>query len=286
MASFAFVLHPDRAEAAAVARDAIDWLVAAGHQVVLPELDAARLGRADLGVSEEGLGAGLELAVSLGGDGTMLRTVALVARHEVPVLGVNLGTLGYLTDIEPDGLRSALERVLAGEHLIEERMLLEIDIEAPSGATSEHNVLALNEAVLEKTGSGHTIRLDVALDGTFFTPYAADGLIVATATGSTAYAFSARGPIVEPTHRALLLTPVSPHMLFDRTLILDDDSDISLTVAGNRGAALVVDGRHLGELQPGDVIRCRASDHVARLVLSGPREFHSILKAKFGLSDR
>jgi len=165
-------------------------------------------------------------------------------------------------------------------------MLLEIAIDAPSGAASETNVLALNEAVLEKTGAGHTIRLDVALDGAFFTPYAADGLIVATATGSTAYAFSARGPIVEPTHRALLLTPVSPHMLFDRTLILDDDSDVTLTVAGSREAALVIDGRHIGDLHPGDVVRCGASSYVARLVLSGPRDFHAILKAKFGLSDR
>lgn len=286
MASFAFVVHPQRAEAATVALDTIEWLLADGHRVVLPLDDAALVGRADLGVSETEFATDLDLAVSLGGDGTMLRTVALVARHEVPVLGVNLGTLGYLTDIEPDGLRPALERVLAGEHLIEERMLLEIDIDAPSGAATETNVLALNEAVLEKTGAGHTIRLDVALDGAFFTPYAADGLIVATATGSTAYAFSARGPIVEPTHRAILLTPVSPHMLFDRTLILDDDSDVSLTVAGTREAALVVDGRHLGDLRPGDVLRCRASAHVARLVLSSPRDFHAILKAKFGLSDR
>ena len=98
--------------------------------------------------------------------------------------------------------------------------------------------------------------------------------------------FSARGPIVEPTHRALLLTPVSPHMLFDRTLILDDDSEVCLTVAGHRPAALVVDGRALGELAPGDVVRCRAAAHVARLVVFGPRNFHSILKAKFGLADR
>ena len=286
MAAFAFVVHPDRPEASTVALDTIEWLQADGHRVVLPLDDADRLGRSDLGVAESQLLDGLDLAVSLGGDGTMLRTVALVARHEVPVMGVNLGTLGYLTDIEPDGLRAALERVLAGRHLIEERMLLDIEVEAPSGAVSETNLLALNEAVLEKTGSGHTIRLDVALDGAEFTPYAADGLIVATATGSTAYAFSARGPIVEPTHRALLLTPVSPHMLFDRTLVLDDDSDVCLTVSGDRHAALVVDGRHIGDLRPGDIVRCRASSHVARLVLSAPRDFHAILKAKFGLSDR
>ena len=153
---------------------------------------------------------GLDVAVSLGGDGTMLRTVALVAEADVPVIGVNFGQLGYLTDVEPEGARAALERFLAGEHTIEERMMLAVDVTSPSGAVTEHHVVALNEAVLEKTASGHTVRLDVELDGSRFTPYAADGLIVATPTGSTAYAFSARGPIVDPTHRALLLTPFRP----------------------------------------------------------------------------
>lgn len=286
MARIALVVHPARPEAAALALETIDWLAAAGHEVRLPLGDAALVGRSGLGVADDELSAGLDLAVSLGGDGTMLRTVALVAQHDVPVLGVNFGQLGYLTDCEPDGIRAALERVLAGTHVIEERMLLDVEVIAPSGAATETRILALNEAVLEKTASGHTIRLDVDLDGVPFTPYAADGLIVATATGSTAYAFSARGPIVEPTHRALLLTPVSPHMLFDRTLVLDADADIRLTVTGHRDAALVVDGRHIGNLQPGDVVRCRAATSVARLVISGPRDFHSILKAKFGLSDR
>lgn len=286
MAAIGFVLHPDRAESRDVALETTDWLLAAGHDVRLPVDDSVRIGRAELGVDAASFGAGLDLAVSLGGDGTMLRTVDLVARHDAPVLGVNLGTLGYLTDTEPDSVRAAIERVLADEAIIEERMLLDVHVDAPSGACPSLRLLALNEAVLEKTGSGHTIRVDVDLDGERFTPYAADGLIVATPTGSTAYAFSARGPIVEPTHRAVLLTPVSPHMLFDRTLVLDDDTDIALTVGGGRDAALVVDGRHLGDLRPGDVVNCRGSAHVARLVLSGPRDFHQILKAKFGLSDR
>jgi NAD+ kinase len=286
MAAVAFVVHPDRPEAAQVAADTADWLLGLGHRVCLPTEDAVRVGRPELGVDETDLAEGLDVAVSLGGDGTILRTVALVARHDVPVLGVNFGQLGYLTDVEPEGIRPALERVLAGTHGIEERMLLDVEVVSRSGAIPDQHVLALNEAVLEKTSSGHTIRLDVDLDGVRFTPYAADGLIVATPTGSTAYAFSARGPIVEPTHRALLLTPVSPHMLFDRTLVLDDDSDVQLTVSGNRDAALVVDGRSFGDLQPGDVVRCRAATQVARLVISGPRDFHAILKAKFGLSDR
>jgi len=254
--------------------------------VCLPEVDAERVGRPDLGVLERDLSAGLDVAVSLGGDGTMLRTVALVAEDDVPVIGVNFGQLGYLTDVEPDGARLALERFLAGGHTVEERMLLAIDVTSSSIDDGDGHVVALNEAVLEKTASGHTVRLDVDLDGTRFTPYAADGLIVATPTGSTAYAFSARGPIVDPTLRAMLLTPVSPHMLFDRTLVLDDDAEICLTVSGHRPAALVVDGRGLGELQPGDIVRCRAAGHVARLVVFGPRDFHAILKAKFGLADR
>jgi NAD+ kinase len=285
MATIALVVHQDRPEATAVALETITWLMSIGHEVILPSVEAVRLGRSDLGIEDAELGSRASVAVSLGGDGTMLRTVALVARNDVPVIGVNFGQLGYLTDVEPDGVRTALEQFLAGDYTLEERMMLEVTI---AGATRVDSsaVLALNEAVVEKTASGNTVRLDVELDGAFFTPYAADGLIVATPTGSTAYAFSARGPIVEPTHRALLLTPVSPHMLFDRTLILDDDSTIRLTVSDHRPAALVIDGRSLGDLLPGDTVTCRASGTVARLVMFGPRDFHAILKAKFGLADR
>jgi NAD+ kinase len=126
----------------------------------------------------------------------------------------------------------------------------------------------------------------VEIDERFFTPYTADGLIVATPTGSTAYALSARGPIVEPTHRALLLTPVSPHMLFDRTLVLEPDTVVRLVVAGGRPASLSVDGRMLGQLDDGDSITCTASEHSARFVVFGRRDFHGILKAKFKLGDR
>ena len=147
-------------------------------------------------------------------------------------------------------------------------------------------VVALNEAVIEKTPSGHTVRLAVIVDGEFFTTYAADGLIVATPTGSTAYSFSARGPIVAPTHRCLVLTPVSPHMLFDRTLVLDPHTSLKLEVTGHRPATVSVDGRNLVELQPGDAIECTASPRTARLVTLGHHDFHGILKTKFGLADR
>ena len=287
MAAVALVVHHERDEATATARRVTDWLVARGHEVRCPRLDARIVGLEDHGVDDERLAEGLDLAVSLGGDGTILRTVDLVSTEAVPVLGVHIGQLGYLTEVEPDVLEESLERILAGDHDVQERMLLSVAVEAAAWpAAAPTSWLALNEAVLEKTPSGHTVRLEVWVNGRFFTTYATDGLIVATPTGSTAYAFSARGPIVAPTHRSLQLTPVSPHMLFDRTLVLNPDDEIRLAVCGHRPATLSVDGRNLGELRAGDAVVCTGSEHRARMVTFGERDFHSILKAKFGLEDR
>ena len=284
MSVVVLVVHHQREQAADLARRATTWLTERGHQVRLPQTDADLAGLGAHGCPDADLASGADLAMSLGGDGTMLRTVDLVAGEGVPIVGVNVGQMGYLTDLEPDDALDALEEVLAGHRTIEVRMLLTVVVERADGSHTEH--LAFNEAVLEKTPMGHTVRLAVEVDGQFFTTYAADGLIVATPTGSTAYAFSARGPIVAPTHRALLLTPVSPHMLFDRTLVLEPSASVRLVVQGHRTATLSVDGRNLGELREGDSILCTAADRAARLVTFGDRDFLQILKAKFGLEDR
>jgi NAD+ kinase len=286
MAAIALVVHRDRPRAAELARELSDWLVAAGHDVRLLDEDSVAAGLTQLGRPESEIVRGLDLAVSLGGDGTMLRAVDLVATADVPVMGVNFGQLAYLSEVEPSGVRAALERFLAGDHAIEERMLVAAAVESPSGSMAGATAIGLNEVVLEKTESGHTVRLEVEINDRFFTPYTTDGLIVATPTGSTAYALSARGPIVEPTHRLLLLTPVSPHMLFDRTLVLLPEAEVRLRVAGTRPANLSVDGRVLGELKVGDAILCTASKHRAKFVVFGDRDFHGILKAKFKLGDR
>ncbi len=286
MATIAFVVHEHRADAVELAQKTAARLQDQGHEVRLTTEDAATAGLDDLGRGPADLVSGLDLAVSLGGDGTMLRTVDLVATADVPVIGVNLGQLGYLTEVEPANLDDALDRFFRGEHSIEDRMLLTVSIESPSGAVTAAQAVCLNEVVLEKTSRGQAVRLDVSIDGRPFTPYATDGLMVATPTGSTAYALSARGPIVAPTHRALLLTPVSPHMLFDRTLVVEPDSTIRISVAGHRPATLATDGRILGELAVGDSVSCTASSHRAHLVLFGPRDFHGILKSKFKLGDR
>lgn len=283
MASVAIVHHALRPAATELAARTAAWLLARGHEVRVPEEDAGG-DLAEHAWPAEKIGASLDLAVSLGGDGTILRCVDLVAPSGVPVLGVNVGHLGYLTAVEPAGLEPALERFLAGDFSIERRMTLLVEVE---GAAGRFSGTALNEAVFEKTVAGHTVRLALGLCDERFTTYAADAMIVSTPTGSTAYNLSARGPILSPHHRALVVTSVAPHMLFDRPLVLTAEEWVTVEVLDGQPAALVVDGRSLTPLEPSDTATCRAGPHDALFVtFDDGRNFHQILKAKFGLADR
>ncbi len=233
-----------------------------------------------------GFAEGLEVVVTLGGDGSILRAVALIGEVGVPILGVDFGQMGYLTEVQPVNAQLAVTRFLAGDHGIEERMLLSVEYSSTDPDKPPTRCVALNEAVVERPATTHALRLAVSINDELFTTYAADGMIVATPTGSTAYALSARGPVIDPTHRALLLTPVSPHMLFDRSLVVADNTLLSLDVRDDRGAQLSVDGRRIATLAEHDVVRCTASRYPVRLVTFGKRRFHQVLKEKFGLSDR
>jgi NAD+ kinase len=282
------VAHRDRMEAAALARQAAGWLGDHGYCAWMTPEDAAPLELMEL-ADHDRSPQSAELALSLGGDGTMLRTVQLLGGAAVPIIGVNVGLLGYLTEVEPPSLIGALERWSAGpeagEWHIEERMMLDATLRR-LGSSDSQVWTALNESVVEKQEAGHTVRLLVRIDGAPFTSYAADGLIIATPTGSTAYSLSARGPVVSPKHRALLLTPVSPHMLFDRSLVLDPDEEVEIEITGHRPATLSIDGQSAASLTEGDTVVVRSSAAVARFVRFGERRFHQILKSKFGLSDR
>jgi NAD+ kinase len=292
MSRVLIVAHHQRAEAAALAREASTWLTAHGHYVWMLPDDASALDMTD--VASDEVASTADLVVSLGGDGTMLRSVQLLGGAAVPIVGVNVGLLGYLTEVEPQAMLSAIERSLQGrrpdgddgdEWHVEERMLLDVTVKGRDGRPDQH-FQALNEGVVEKLEPGHTVRLLVRIDGAAFTSYAADGLIVATPTGSTAYSLSARGPVVSPRHRALLLTPVSPHMLFDRTLVLDPEEWVDIEVAGHRPVVLSVDGQQTVTLTEGDVVSFAASSATAQFVRFGRHRFHRILKSKFGLADR
>lgn len=271
--------HPDRPEAIELAGEMAAWLGERGHEVVDDVAPA-------------------DLVVSIGGDGTMLRAVDEAARHGVPVLGVNVGQLGYLTEVDPKLWKVALEQWEAGRSTVVERMLLAVRVERSRPDTPlpldgdapdplpDGTFIGLNEVVVEKTPTGKMVRIGVVLDGERFTTYAADGIVVATPTGSTAYALSARGPIADPTLRALVLVAVAPHSLFDRALVLSPAAVVRLEVEGDRPTTVSLDGRTIGPLSVGDAVVATAAEQPAKLLTFGDRNFHGILKQKFGLADR
>jgi NAD+ kinase len=283
----AIIAHHERGGAAEIAERTAAWAVERGHRAWVVPTDAAALGVDQL--ASERPPSDADLVLSLGGDGTMLRAVHLLEGAPVPLLGVNMGWLGYLTEVEAHQVHDSLDRFVlgpeAGRWHLDERLMLDVRaIGADGGEMGRWR--ALNEAVVEKSESGHTVRLLVRIDGEPFTSYAADGMIVSTPTGSTAYSLSARGPVVSPRHRAILVTPVAPHMLFDRSLVLDPTEHVEVEVIGHRRAELAVDGQRVTSLHEGEIASCRPSEATARFVRFGEWHYHQILKAKFGLADR
>ena len=280
-----FVAHHTRPEVVPIIREAKKWLDKSGHNSWMPTGDAAALSLSEFGADRSAQDA--DLLISLGGDGTILRSVELLGGAPVPILGVNMGTLGYLTEIEPEELIECLERWLnrddKSEIVLDERMMLAVTLKSQHKSQTWR---ALNEAVIERQQSGHTVWLDVTINHEVFARYSADGVIVATPTGSTAYSMSARGPVVSPRHKAMLLTPVSPHMLFDRSLVLGPTETLSMQVVGTRPAELAIDGRHVASLDQGDVVSFEADSCSAHFVrFTQQPKFHQIVRAKFGLGD-
>jgi NAD+ kinase len=227
---------------------------------------------------------GLDLAVVLGGDGTLLRALGLVLEAEVPVLGVNLGRLGFLTEIEPDGLVPALEAVWAGHYRVERRTTLLARTVIDGEVVSED--FAINDVVLEKAARERLASLALHVDDGLFARYAADGLIVSSPTGSTAYSFSAGGPIMSPRMDALLLTPIAPHMVFNRTLVLHPEEVVRLEVLPESLPVIeTIDGRAVRELGPGCLVEVTRGPHPALLVRVNRTDFFSLVRSKFRLAD-
>jgi NAD+ kinase len=282
MTRVGLVAHQERPVAEELGRAIAAWLQSQGHEVRVPASDDPALGTT---TPDDRFAEGLDFAVSVGGDGTMLRTVALVARAGVPVLGINRGHLGYLTIVEAnDDWHVALARVLDGDFAVQERMTLDVAVHGPDG-DSAFPQLALNDAVVEKCEAGHTVRVAVAVSGQHAISYAADALIVATPTGSTAYNLSAGGPIVSPNHRALVVTPVAAHSLFGRPLVVGPGEVVRVAVESGE-AVLGVDGVHRARLSTADVVECREGSTPVRLVTFGGRDFWEVVTAKLGLEAR
>lgn len=302
MATVAFLVNPARIEARRLIADAVPWLAAQGHQahlLELPDADRAsgQVPAGDLsGVDLSGVDlSGADLAVSLGGDGTFLRLVPLAYAARIPVLGVNFGRLGYLLEVEPDHFQEALGRALVGDVALEERTMLAVTVEgaltptpgddrsiagdARTGGSDGRWWVALNEAVVEKMVPGHMVHLSMDIDGAPFMTYQADGVLVATPTGSTAYSLSAGGPVMSPRLQAMIVTPVAPHLSIDRSLVLHPDQVVTVSVLGGRPAVLVVDGREVGRLHTAAEVTCRVAPEPLRVVSLGERGFAGMLRS-------
>lgn len=227
--------------------------------------------------------AGLDLAISFGGDGTFLRAAHLCRDAGVPVLGVNLGRLGFLAEVERHDLGPALRAVAAGQWRIEERPTLSMEVTDADGSHLASD-WALNEVAVEKTVRQRLVLVDVHLDGTFFARVPADALILATATGSTAYALSAGGPIVSPQVAATLVVPVAPHSLFDRTVVAGPDEVIRVELLEGQADGLAsCDGREPVELRPGAAVTVVGGGRPVQLARVGLIDFPTLVRRKFGL---
>lgn len=198
-----------------------------------------------------------DLFITLGGDGTILRAMQSAAPDGIPVFGINLGRVGFLTELSPDDWENGLTRVLAGQGWIETRMMLRVTLWRAGVAVAQED--ALNDAVISRGGLARTMRLETHVDGALLTRYVADGLILATATGSTAYAYASGGPILPPWIANFLLTPAAPHLSLERPLVLDADAVVTVKVDSSTPGMLTVDGRMEGELLHDDIVRIERS---------------------------
>ena len=277
-----FVLKRQKPEAEAIARELIPWLSAQGlRSVVLPE--QAKLAPDVEVATEVEIGEAVDILICLGGDGTLLHAAALVGDHGKPVLGINLGTMGFLVPFAPAEARSALERALAGQLALEERIRLAVEIHRDGQATTR---AALNDAVLSQGSMARLVELVATLDGQQIARYKADGLIISTPTGSTAYNLAAGGPILTPTQASLAITPICPHTLTHRPLVVPAASRVVITLgAGTVGVFLTIDGQWGYPLAADDRIEIYQASHPLRLYKSG-KGYFEILREKLSWGSR
>lgn len=263
--------HPKLPQSQPLAREIADWLAARG---VSPWQASAW----DEAVVEAEIEA-LELLITLGGDGTILRAARMGACHGVPILGLNLGRLGFLAEIQPDDWQPRLSQVLVGDYWVEKRMMLHAEF--LQNGECRRTFEALNEVVVSRGSLARIVRLRAYVDGDYLTTYAADGLITSTATGSTAYALAVGGPILPPELHNILVIPIAPHLSLDRAVVLSEGSTVSVEVFTDHVAMLTIDGQFEVELKDEDTVVIKASPYRASFIrMQKPSYFYRTLMAR------
>lgn len=279
------ISKPIKETVCAVVPALISWLRAREVEVVVDEETAACIDGLARVVPRTSLGESVELLVVLGGDGTLLSAARALGPHKVPILAVNLGGLGFLTSVTLEELYPMLEQVLEGNHRTGERMVLQAEISSGGKVREKHT--ALNDAVANKGALARMLDFDVDVDGTHVARYRADGLIVATPTGSTAYSLAAGGPIIHPGLDAFVITPICPHMLTNRPLVIPDTSRVEIDFPATEGPVyLTLDGQIGLKLEQTDRISIRKSPTKVLLVQPPRKTYFEILRSKLRWGER
>ena len=279
------VAKPDAAEAQRIVRQLVEWLGARGLTVVLEKETAALAPSASVtSASKSDLPGQVDAVIVLGGDGTLLSMARAVGDLGVPILGVNLGGLGFLTATTLEEMLPALEALLIGAMAVEERMMLAARVVRGGQATGDY--IALNDVVITKSAMSRIIDLAVSVDGRHATAYRADGLIISTPTGSTAYNLSAGGPILFPTMDAVVLTPIAPHTLSNRPIVLPGAQRIDVTLRVDQDVMLTMDGQVGVPLRERDVVEVQKARARIRLLRFDQKDFFSVLRTKLKWGER
>jgi NAD+ kinase len=280
----AIISRPARPEVARTVPELLAWFHAHGYHVIVdPETAKYSDGQEEVLRSQMSARA-LDLVVVLGGDGTLLSAVRATAATDAPLLGVNLGSLGFLTDVPLSSLFSMLDQIVQGRAAVEQRSLMQCDLLRGEQILGSYK--AFNDVVVNKTALARLNNYDLFVDKAFVSSYRADGMIVATPTGSTAYSLSAGGPVVMPTVNAFVITPVAPHSLTHRPLVVPDSSVVEILLRSDEEVAyLSMDGQPGLDLKDGDRVRCRRSEHKVSLFRTDVDFFH-VLRTKLKWGER
>ncbi len=277
------ISKPKIAQAADIVCGLLEWLEERGIRYRCDQ-QTAQYANIEIFFSREELPEGADLVIVLGGDGTLLSAARFVAGRDIPLFAVNLGHLGFLTSIQSDHLYPELERALRGEHRIGLRRMVDCELVRDGEAIARYS--ALNDVVITKSELARMIDLDTHVDNHFVAAYKADGLIIATPTGSTAYSLSAGGPVIFPKVAAFCITPICPHMLTNRPVIVPDDSVIQILNHGDVGTYLTIDGQVGEPLSKGDRIVCRSSAKTIQLIRPPKMLFFDVLREKLKWGER